>query len=122
MTAEELEQAFFRQLAEAYDAACSSIQRALRGSPGADAYFESEDALKLLRERVGDEPALAAVDAVMSEMLRSVTHSFCAILDGAAADSPSERVVASGLDGDRLREGLHQRWVDFLIETGRLDV
>jgi hypothetical protein len=118
LSPEELEQAFFKQVALAYDDTLQGAVAAVRGVPGTDDYFESRDALLRLRERLVDPEDVEAFEAALAESLRIFAHSFFAILDGAASPQ-EERVVAAGLDGQRLRPGLHEYWVDYLFDTGR---
>lgn len=118
-SSEELEAAFFRQVAEAYDTALRTTVAAVTAEPGTDEYFEARVALASLRDRLQDPEGVRAFEEVLSEALRSLAHSFFAILDGASL-SEEERVIAVGLQGQELRQGLHEHWVEFLFDTGRL--
>lgn len=119
--AKDTERAFFEQVAQGYDAALGAAESALRSQPGADEYFEAADELAELRQRLVGVEGVRAFHAVLGESLQAMAHSFFAVLDGSTADRPEERVVAADLEGRRLEQGLHERWVDFLLETGRLE-
>jgi hypothetical protein len=116
-----LERELFRQVASAYDAAIEAAMLALHSSEEAELVYEAEAAFALLRCRLDDEAAIDAYRTAIAGTLRIMCHSFFAVLDGASADSPDQRVVAADLDGRRLAEGLHEHWVAYLMETGRAE-
>ena len=57
---------------------------------------------------------------VLSECFRGIAVSFLAILDGGTKLAEDGRVYVVDQDGNRLGEGLHDEFVSYLIESGRM--
>jgi len=115
-----VEETLFRQVLESHDSVLASASDALSSAPGSDNDFEDAVAVSVLRTALADDQARRAFSTLLEESLQIMIHSFFAILDGAAADDPSERVVVVDQDGQALGPALHERWVEYLAMVGRL--
>lgn len=118
---EKPEWAAFNQVAQGYDATLRAAEAALQAQPGADDYFDAANQVAELRRRLADEEGVRAFRVVLAESLQTLAHTFFALLDGATADDPRERIFATDREGRRLEQGLHERWADFLLATGCID-
>lgn len=90
--------------------------------PNADAeWVEDLESLAEIRNAIVaagvDEKAVAQI---LSECFRGLAISVLTILDGGTQLSERGRVVAVDENGDQLGDDLHNEFVTYLIESGRL--
>lgn len=62
----------------------------------------------------------AAVKKVFDECLRGLAVSIFTVMDGGSAAAEKGRVYLVDQNGKRLGEGLHEEFVGYLLDTGRL--
>ena len=61
------------------------------------------------------------ISNVLSECLSGISHSFLTILDGATSISNDGRkIFLVDKNGHMVGEGLHEEFMSYLLETGRL--
>ena len=84
-------------------------------------WVENEEPYRAMREALQAANVDAStVKAVFSECLRGLAVSLLTVLDGGTAAAEKGRVSLVDERGQRLGEGLHDEFVAYLMETGRL--
>lgn len=112
----------FEDMASALESWLKVTLLALSDS-GADlAWTDSEPSFHRVREGlVASEVDEADMSSVLSETLRGLAISFLTILDGGTKLTEKGRVYLVDEAGSRLGNGLHDDFVSYLIDSGRLD-
>lgn len=113
---------FFKDLSVALDYWTRLSVDAMRDGSSVLAWSEcrsSYDAMSeaLARTGVKDED----IQAVMSECFRGLLVNVLSIVDGASAMAEKGRVYLVDEEGEHLGEGLHQSFVDYLFDSGKLN-
>lgn len=114
-------QDFFEDMATALDSWSSSSALAL-ADPDADlTWTDQAGAFMRLRTALREAGVCETEIAnVLSECLRGLAVSFFTILDGGTKLAEDGRIYIVDQDGNRLGEGLHDEFVSYLIESGRM--
>lgn len=112
---------FFHDLAAALDAWSQASTDALTTNKAGLQWIEGKDSCSRMREaleKAGVESS--AVYAVLDECFRGLLVSVLSIIDGATEMAEKGRVHLVNEDDESLGEGLHQEFVNYLFDTGRL--
>lgn len=106
----------FEQVAGGYDCALESVADGIAGDAGEHDPPAVATAFATLAAQL-DERGREALARVTADALQIFAHSFFAVLDGA---TEGEDVRVTDVHGVELEEGLHEHWVEFLLDTGRM--
>lgn len=112
---------FFQDLAAALDVWSQASAESLRSDEADLLWIENKDSRIRIREaleQVGVESS--DVHAVLNECFRGLLVSVLSIIDGATEMAEKGRVHLVNENGKSLGEGLHQEFVNYLFDTGRL--
>ena len=110
----------FEDLASALDSWADAVVQQLYGE-STEPWIEDAEAFRGIARAIAaarvDE---SAVRSAVGEVLRGLSVSFLSVLDGATRLSANGRLYVVDEKGKRLGEGLHERFVEFLLDTGRM--
>jgi hypothetical protein len=115
----ELQRAFFEDLAQVEDAAMANAREALSG-PEVPAWVESEDAVATLRASLKSRDQVDAMATFVRDMVHEAVHSVLVAIDGGSASAEVGRVHLADERGASLGDALHEYYVDYLLDTGRM--
>jgi hypothetical protein len=115
----ELQRAFFEDLAQIEDAAMGNAREALSG-PEVPAWVENEAAVATLRATLRSRDQVDALATFVKEMVHEAVHSVLVAIDGGSASAEVGRVELVNEAGVPLGDALHELYVDYLLETGRM--
>lgn len=111
--------AVFEQIARDWDHWTNVATESLTNPSANLSWADSPEAFRNVARAIlaaGLQPQLRSA---ISEILRGQIHSLLVVIDGGT--SLAERVELSLLaNGAELPAGLHERWVNHLLQTGRL--
>lgn len=114
--------AFFEDLANAMDSWVKESVDAVVNEKADLLWTDREDCFKRLQEIFSENDAEKTdVEQVFSECFRGLAVSFLTILDGGTALADTGRLYLVDEEGRSLGEGLHDDFVTYLLETGRLE-
>lgn len=117
----KMDELFFEDVAVAVETFVGSARELLTTESAAPIWIDNEDAYNRVRSAlVSGGVRTADLEAVFEEILRGLSHSFFAILDGASHLAETGRVYLVDERGNHLGEGLHERYVSYLFDSGRL--
>lgn len=112
---------FFEDLAAALDSWVASALSALTQPDGDLEWVDSKLSFARLREvLLANSIDETDLSPVFSECLRGFANSFLTILDGGTQLAEHGRVYVVDEDNNRLGEGLHEEFISYLIDSGRL--
>jgi uncharacterized protein (DUF2267 family) len=114
-----LRQAFFRDLAGVRDHAAAKAREALADDPAA--WTAVPAAFERLRSKLDSPEDAQAFAAAVEEFVDVVLHSVLVAIDGGSASAEVGRVWLVDEAGESLGEGLHELFVDYLFDTGRME-
>jgi hypothetical protein len=116
---DERERAFFEDLAGTIDRTTADVARALRNPESPQ--WEAQEELATLRTALTSPEQRRALETVVNEALRVLTHSILVTLDGGTeyADTYGTPQVLDR-EGRPFGDALHELFVDHLVESGRL--
>ena len=114
-------QAMFEDIAEAVDSWSSASASALARIDADTTWIDDQDSLTSLRTALLEAEVLESdVEKIMSECLRGLAVSFLTIFDGGTKLAECGRIYVVDENGDRLGEGLHDDFVSYLLDSGRM--
>ena len=116
---DDLRRALFEDLAQVEDSAMASAREALSGSDVPD-WVESEGAVRTLRAALTSRGQIDAMATFVKEMVHQAVHSVLVAIDGGSASAEVGRVQLVSETGVPLGDALHEMYVDYLLETGRM--
>ena len=116
---EELRRAFFEDLARIEDEALGDAREALSG-PSVPDWVESEAAVTTLRAALTSRDQVDAMATFVKDMVHEAVHSVLVAIDGGSASAEVGRVQLVSENGVPLGDALHEMYVDYLLETGRM--
>lgn len=113
---------FFEDMADTLEGWIKTSSEAMTDESAGLIWTDNEEPFKrlqtvLLKSSAGESD----VEQVLSECLRALAISFLVILDGGTPLADKSRVFVVNEDGRHLGEGLHDAFVSYLLETGRLE-
>jgi len=109
---------FFESLARIEENAVSSAREALQGAP--PIWAERPEVFVRLAEVCSTGEAAEDFAAAVWEFVHVAIHSALVVMDGGAADADVDVQLTDGA-GNSMGSGLHERFVDYLFETNRLE-
>ena len=112
----------FEDIANALESWIKSVTEALIKEDADLIWTDNESSFKNLQEILSKGGAdRSDVEQVFSECLSGLAVSFLTMLDGGTALAEKGRIYLVDEEGNRLGEGLHDEFLGYLIETGRLE-
>lgn len=114
---------FFEDLSIALESWINISSEAISNKNANLNWTDNENSFIRLQEALSGNMALENEDLrrVFSECLMGLVVSFLSILDGGSKLAESSRIYLTDEFGNRLGEGLHDEFISYLIETGRLE-
>jgi hypothetical protein len=116
---ESITRAFFEDLARIEDGAISGAREALSG-PEVPVWVASEGAVATLRAALTSRDQVDAMATFVRDMVRVALHSVLVAIDGGAASAEVGRLELVDERGKSLGEALHEDYVGYLMDTGRM--
>jgi hypothetical protein len=84
-------------------------------------WVNNEAAFKRLQNELKDKGLEEDVEIILRECMQGLAHSFLCILDGATKISEKERVYLVDSSNNKLGEGLHEDFVEYLSNQDQID-
>jgi hypothetical protein len=116
---EVLRNALFEDLARAEDEARSGTLATLTDTE-IPVWVADREAVTVLRNALRSRKQIDALRAFVDEMVHSALHSALVSIDGGSASAEVGRIRIVDESGNTLGEGLHELFIDYLFETGRM--
>lgn len=115
---DERDRVFLEDLAAKIDQITSDVVAAVRQPD--EAKWEEVEALRVLRRALASPEQQQALESVVNELLRVLTHSILVTIDGGTeyAETYGTPQLVHG-DGEPFGEALHELFIDHLFDTGR---
>lgn len=111
----------FEDMARALEAWSTAASEALTDPQSDLVWVEDEKPYREIQHAlVAAGVARETLAKVLSECFRGLGHSFLVALDGGTALAEKGRLYVVDEHGRRVGEGLHDDFVGYLIDTGRL--
>lgn len=114
----DLQRAFLEDIAVAVTYWVETVAATVEDPASSNPWMDDPDAFQRLGELLDGRTDDLRV--VLGEGMLGLAHSFLNILDGATASAEIERVQVVDSHGRPLADGLHELFVDHMIETGRI--
>ncbi len=111
--------AFFEDLARALDYWVDAVATTVESPQDSSRWMEDMAPYQRLSEALGGRTV--ELRLALEEGMRGLLLSALVIVDGGTASAEIGRVHLTDTEGHELAEGLHELFVDHLIETGRLE-
>jgi hypothetical protein len=116
---EQLLRAFFEDLAKSEERAADGAREVL-SSANIPAWVDSEAAVRVLREALSTPDQIQALATFVQEMVHVSLHSALVSIDSGSASAAVGQLDLVDAQGTSLGDALHERYVDFLLDTGRM--
>jgi len=84
-------------------------------------WVHNEGAFKRIQSALADKGLEEDVETILRECVQGLAHSFLCILDGATKISEKGRVYLVDSRNNKLGEGLHEEFAEFLYDQGQID-
>lgn len=116
---ERLLHAFFEDLAKSEERAERAALEVV-ASPEIPIWVENHQAAEVLRGALSAPEHLEALATLVREVVHSALHSALVSIDGGSESAEVGQLDLVDAQGARLGDALHERYVDYLFETGRM--
>lgn len=111
--------AFFEDLAVIRDSAWVSAQAALLDD--GNMWVSDIAAFERLRSTLRSDEDVESFTTAIEEFVHIAIHSVLVAIDGGSASAEVGRVQLVDENAESLGDGLHELFVDYLFETGRME-
>ena len=110
----------FEDLAGVYDSWMSVARDSVSDSEAQLKWVDEPEAFLKLREVLIESKSILHFEQAISEIIQGVLHSTLVVSDGGTklAEKTNLRIIDD--DGQVLPRNLHEEFVSYLLETGRL--
>lgn len=95
-----------------------TVARTVEDPDASSPWMEDREPFALLHAAL--EGNVADLRPVLAEGMRGLINGVLTTIDGGTASAEVGRVELTDVDGHVLAEGLHERFVDYLFDSGRL--
>jgi hypothetical protein len=119
MNRNELLRAFFEDLAGAEDTARAGA-RSLLEEDEVPIWVHDAEPVRVLRQALTSPEQVDAFSRVATDLVNIALHSALVAIDGGSASAEVGRVQLVDEAGENLGDGLHELYIDYLLETGRM--
>ncbi|QSB13766.1 hypothetical protein JQS43_19700 [Natronosporangium hydrolyticum] len=111
--------AFFEDLAKSEEQAENAAIEIVT-SPEVPTWVENHQVVNVLRGALSEPEHFEALAKVVRELVHSALHSALVSLDGGAESAEVGQLDLVDNEGASLGGSLHEKYVDYLFETGRM--
>ena len=112
---------FFRDICVALDSWVASATNAVIDETSDLIWVENAELYRRMQNTLGAaDIEYQDIQEIFSECFRGLLVSILTILDGGTALAEKGRLYLTDENGSKLGEGLHEKFVSYLIDTGRL--
>jgi hypothetical protein len=111
--------AFFDNLAQVEDDALEASREVLLAE-AVPAWCPHPEAVALLRETLTSPEQIEGLSTFVKDVVHVALHSVLVMIDGGASSAAAGRVHLCDENGASIGEGLHEAYVDYLFETGKM--
>ena len=114
------EQSLYEALANTYDHWLSTAVKSMENADSNLQWTDQPEAFQKLAEALRETENIPSFEQVLSEIIRGVLHSTLVTLDGGTTLAEKTNLTITDDNGYELHKYLHEEFVSFLLETGRL--
>jgi hypothetical protein len=116
---QQLLAAFFEDLARAMDYWVETVATTVEDPDASSPWMEDREPFERLHAALSGRAD--DLRPVLAEGMRGLLNSVLSTIDGGTASAEVGRVGLTDAEGQALAEGLHELFVDYLFDTGRLE-
>ena len=113
------ERDFFEQVAKTYDVWLAGAIEAIENPEAGSRWSENVESYRILAKVMSGSTEKEAIRKVIRELLAGQLFSLFVIFDGGSALSDVTSLSIVDGSNERFPDGLHERFVEYLFETGR---
>ena len=115
----DLLRALFEDLASNQDGVADTVREAIT-SPSLPSWVEDTEAVLTLRRCLTEPEQVDALARFVRDMVHTAQHSALVAIDGGSASAEVGRLHLTDEHGRTLDGALHELYVDYLFDTGRM--
>ena len=116
----DTKQGLFEDLATIYDYWKSVSSESVSNSEANLKWADEPEAFLKLREVLNESNSMPEFEQVVSEVIQGVLHSTLVVFDGGTKLAEKTNLKIVDDDGQVLPRNLHEEFISYLLETGRL--